>query len=139
MGSEYRNVALQFQDEIQIALLCPSWPVCALLHDHFLKKLFWWVFLYGFTLYFSVFYDHLCLVFFGWIFYFFMLNYMYYKLLLCTLFISLFSILFFCIFISLLLHMNFYSVFYCFIFLYKLMLSNSCSLLFNVFILSNVT
>jgi hypothetical protein len=38
MSAEYRAVAIQLQDEVLASLLCPSWPVCVILHEQLIRK-----------------------------------------------------------------------------------------------------
>ena len=39
MTVEYRAVAVNLQEEVMIALLCPTWPVVAILHDQLVRRL----------------------------------------------------------------------------------------------------
>ena len=39
MTVEYRGVATALQEEVGAALLCADWPVAAVLHDHWVRRL----------------------------------------------------------------------------------------------------
>jgi hypothetical protein len=39
MTAEYRGVASALQEEVTTALLCADWPVAAVLHDHWVRRL----------------------------------------------------------------------------------------------------
>ena len=39
MTAEYRGVAVALQEEVGTALLCADWPVAAVLHDHWVRRL----------------------------------------------------------------------------------------------------